>query len=186
MNLFDRFILTIYSFALIVLSAGGIVLATQLLPQEYIEAIIADIYAGQHIPYLIVSAIFLIISLRFFFSAFTARRPKVEKGIRQRNDLGDVNITLTTIQAIAEKAARKVKGVRDLKTTIKVLESGNVILFRIAVDGETPLPELTQKLQQDVKTLVETIAGVSIAEIAVVVTDVVSVEHASVRSRRVE
>jgi uncharacterized alkaline shock family protein YloU len=188
MNLFDRFILTLYSFALIVLSAAGIGLAAKLVPLEYAQMILQDLYAGYgpNIPYLMVGIIFLIISLRFFFSGFSFRKKKTEKGIRQRSEYGDINITLNTIQSIAERAARKVKGVRELKTIVKALESGNVITLRVAVDGETPLPDMTQRLQHDVKSQVEAIAGVDIAEVTVIVTEVAQQENSSFRSRRVE
>ncbi|MCK9911056.1 alkaline shock response membrane anchor protein AmaP, partial [Microbacteriaceae bacterium K1510] len=97
----------------------------------------------------------------------------------------EVNITLNTIQTIAERAARKVKGVRDLRTAVRALESGNIISLRVAVDGETPIPDMTQRLQYDVKEQVEAIAGVTITEVSVVVTEVASHENLSARSRRV-
>lgn len=188
MNLFDRFILTIYSFALIVISIFAIGIATRLIPEWYISTIYDSIVNSGNInwPYLIAAVILLLISIRFFFSSFTSRKPRQEKGIRQRSELGEVNITLNTIQSIAERAARKVKGVRDLRTAVRALESGNIISLRVAVDGETSIPDITQRLQYDVKDQVETIAGVTITEVAVVVTEVASHDNLSARSRRVE
>lgn len=185
MNLFDRFILTIYSFALIVLSCMAIGVTSGLIPADYVRPYIEQIFAGTQPAYLITAIIFLIVSLRFFFSSFRRQKPKTEKGIRQRSDLGEVNITLQTIQTIAERAARRIKGVRDLKTAVKVLESGNTITLRVSVDGETPLPDLTQRLQYDVKEQVESIAGVAIAEVIVIVTEVAQADNYTVR-RRVE
>jgi uncharacterized alkaline shock family protein YloU len=161
-NLFDRFILTLYSFSLIVLSCLAIAATSGLVPSGYFRPYVEQMLSGTNLAYLSVSVIFLIVSLRFFFSSFRSQKPRAEKGIRQRSDLGDVNITLQTIQTIAERAARRVKGVRDLKTTVKALESGNVITLRVSVDGETPLPDLVQKLQYDVKEQVESISGVRI------------------------
>lgn len=188
MNLFDRFILTLYSFALIVLSATGIGLALHILPFSYAQDFLQQLYVGYgpNIPYLIVAIIFLLVSLRFFFAAFSFRKPKAEKGIRQRSEIGEITITLQTIQTIAERAARRVKGVRELKTAVKALESGNIITLRVSVDGETPIPELTQKMQADVKAQVESIAGVEITEVAVVVTEVSPQEYSATRTRRVE
>ncbi|NGQ94709.1 alkaline shock response membrane anchor protein AmaP [Brevibacillus sp. SYP-B805] len=188
MNLFDRFILTLYSFALIVLSVVWIGVAANMVPLEYGQMILQNLYADgrPNIPYLLVGLIFLIISLRFFFSAFSFKKKKAEKGIRQRSEIGEILITLNTIQTIAERAARRVKGVRELKTAVKALESGNLIQLRVSVDGETPLPEMTQKLQHEVKAQVEAIAGVDIAEVTVVVTEVAQHENASLRTRRVE
>nr|WP_264484430.1 alkaline shock response membrane anchor protein AmaP [Brevibacillus borstelensis] len=183
-NLFDRFILTLYSFALIVLSVSVIGASSGLIPAEYIRPYLEQLLGGFQPAYLITAVIFLIVSLRFFFSSFRrSKKPKTEKGIRQRSDLGEVNITLQTIQTIAERAARRVKGVRDLKTVVRALESGNTITVRVSVDGETPLPELTQKLQTDIKEQVEGIAGVIISEVAVVVTEVAQHENYAARKR---
>jgi len=51
------------------------------------------------------------------------------------------------------------------------------------VDGETPLPDLTQQLQAGVKEQVEGIAGVVISEVAVVVTEVAQQENYAARKR---
>ncbi|MFY0543259.1 alkaline shock response membrane anchor protein AmaP [Brevibacillus sp. H7] len=185
MNLFDRFILTIYSFALIVLSCIMIGVTSGLIPADYVRPYVEQMLSGTQMAYLIVAVIFLVVSLRFFFSSFRRQKRKGEKGIRQHSDLGEVNITLQTIQTIAERAARRIKGVRDLKTSVKAVESGNIIALRVSVDGETPLPELTQKMQYDVKNQVESIAGVAIAEVSVIVTEVAQPDHYTVR-RRVE
>lgn len=183
MNLFDRFILTIYSFALIILSGIAIAATSGLLSPDVFRPYLDEMLAGTNLAYLIVAIIFLIVSLRFFFSSFRRSKTKVERGIRQRGDLGDVHITMQTIQTIAERAARRVKGVRGIKTAVKSLESGNIIALRISVDGETPLPELTQKLQQDVKDQVEGIAGVVISEVSVIVTEVAQQENYAARKR---
>lgn len=183
MNLFDRFILTIYSFALIVLSCIMIVATSGWFAPEVFRPYIDQMLAGTNLAYLIVAILFLIVSLRFFFSSFRSRKPKADRGIRQRTDLGEINITIPTIQAIAERAARQVKGIRDLKTAVKVLDSGTMISLRVSVDGETPFPELTNQLQSEVKEQVERITGLLITEVAVVVTEVVQQENYAVRKR---
>lgn len=185
MNLFDRFILTIYSFALIVLSCVMIVATSGLISPEVFRPYVEQMLAGTNLSYLIVAVIFLIVSLRFFFSSLRFRKQKADRGIRQRSDLGEINISISTIQAIAERAARRVKGVCGLRTTVKVLESGTMITLRISVDGDTPIPELTGKLQNEVKEQVERISGLLISEVAVVVTEVAQQENYAVR-RRVE
>lgn len=188
MNLFDRFILTIYSLALIVISAIAIGVFAKLIDYRFVEAAVTSIYAsnGWNIPYLIVALIFLFISIRFFLSAFIRRKSPEEKAIYQRNDLGHVSITLETIRAIAERAARKVRGVRGLKTDVRSNEQGNLIRLKVAVDGETPLPEMTQRLQYDVKNLVESVAGIDVAEVSVIVTEVAAHDNLGPKARRVE
>ncbi|WP_232696096.1 alkaline shock response membrane anchor protein AmaP [Brevibacillus daliensis] len=188
MNLFDRFILTIYSLALTVLSIIAIGIITRVIDPSYVQYALNSMYnAGSiNIPYLIVAVIFLVISVRFIFSAFPQKRAREEKGIYQRTETGMVTISVDTIKSIAERTGRKVRGVRDLDTKVRTTESGNVILVKITVDGETPIPEMTQTLQKEIKHQVETIAGVEIAEVTIVVSEVVSRENVAGRTRMLD
>ncbi|WP_139489322.1 alkaline shock response membrane anchor protein AmaP [Brevibacillus dissolubilis] len=176
MNLFDRFILTIYSLALIVISGYVIGVMVYLIPAEYVLSTLENLLynTGVNIPYLAVAIIFLIISLRFFLSAFSFRRSREEKGIYQRNEYGVVNISLETIRAIAERTAKKVNGVKGLVTKVKSDQTRNTIILRVTTDGETSIPQMTQALQYEVKNQVEAITGVDIAEVTVVVSEVVT------------
>jgi len=187
-NLFDRFILTIYSLVLIFLSILAIGVFSNLIDRSLVEQFFSAIYGSStiNLPYLIVAVIFLAISIRFFFSGFRVRRNREDKAIFLRNDYGHVSISLDTIRAIAERAARKVKGVRDLKTHVSSKDLGNVVSLRVTFDGETPLPELTQNLQQEVKARVEAITGLDIAEVSVKVVEVAPPDHVAVRHKRVE
>ncbi|MBO8163135.1 MAG: alkaline shock response membrane anchor protein AmaP [Brevibacillus sp.] len=187
MNLFDRFILSVYSLVLIILSLLAIGVFSNLIDRSWVELFFSRIYGTTtiNLPYLIVSVIFLAISVRFFVSGFR-RQGREHKAIYQRNDFGHVSISLDTIRAIAERAARKVRGVRELKTHVSTQELGNVISLRVTFDGETPLPELTQNLQAEVKARVEAITGLDIAEVSVSVVEVAPTDHVTVRSRRVE
>jgi len=187
-NLFDRFILTLYSLALIVVSVVVIAVLCKLVPpsvvQMYMDNILLE--GGLQVPYVVTAAIFLLISIRFFFSAFFTGKKRKAKSIYQHNELGLVNISFDTIRAIAERAAKKVKGVRELKTVVKTGDRGHQIVLRISVDGETSIPEMTQKMQADVKEQVETITGIEITEVAVNVEEVVSAENQPVRVRRLD
>lgn len=188
MNLFDRFILSIYSLALLVISAFAIGVFSNLINESMVQSFFAQIYTPStfNIPYLIVAVLFFIISLRFFFSSFSRRNNKESKAIYQRMDLGHVSISYETIRSIAEKSARRVKGVIGLKTEVKATEAGSVIILRLTVDGDTPIPELTQTLQYEVKEVVERIVGIDVTEVVVHVTEVAPSEIQAIRTRRVE
>lgn len=188
MNLFDRFILTIYSLALIVVSVFAIGLFVGIVPLAVVSDTLTNLYGNPMAawPYLVVAIIFLIISIRFFIGSFLFGRSRQESGIRQRGEFGEITISIPTIQTIAERAARKVKGVRDLKTIVKSREIGNLIELRVTIDGETPIPEITQKLQFEVKGNVEAIAGVEMSEIRVTIVEVQTQETAPLRNRRIE
>lgn len=188
MNVFDRLILTIYSLVLILLSILAIGVFANVIDRSWVEQFFSAIYGSStiNLPYLIVALLFLVISIRFFFSGLRVRRNREDKAVYLRNDYGHVSISYDTIRAVAERAARKVRGVRDLKTHVSSRDLGNVISIKVTFDGETPLPELTQNLQSEVKARVEAITGLEIAEVTVKIVEVAPPDHVAIRHKRVE
>lgn len=187
MNLFDRFILTLYSLALTVLSVIVMAAAAGFIPYSLVQSNLQTIYDSGEIryAYLAVAFIFFLISLKFLLPGF---RPKQERGqreaISQMTHLGHVSITTNTIDSIALKSARRVRGVREVKNVIKSDETGTSILLKVAVDGETPIPTLVEELQKNVKEQVEAIIGIEVKQIDVKITEVA--QQPSTRLSRVE
>ncbi|MGC5324418.1 alkaline shock response membrane anchor protein AmaP [Brevibacillus sp. SYSU BS000544] len=188
MNLFDRFILTLYSFALLVISFLVLAVMLQLVPLDIMYQLHYNITTpGYNLPYIIAVVIFILISFRFFLTAFTSgKKKKDDKAIYSRSDIGEISISLSTIRSITERVAHKIKGVRELKTIVSAKDMRNTITLLVTVDGETPIPDMTAKLQADVKTQVEAITGIEIAEVAVKVTEVAPINNAPSVRRRVE
>ncbi|MBP1934184.1 alkaline shock response membrane anchor protein AmaP [Ammoniphilus resinae] len=185
MNLFDRMILTLYSLALTVLSIGAIAVLLRLIPWEVVSSQMEMIYyAGEmRYAYLVVAIIFFLMSLKFLFQGFKRSNDPTSNSIFQRTDLGNVSISVATMDTIALKAARRVRGVREVKTSIKADETGTSIVLKVSVDGETPIPEIINDIQKAVKQQVETVVGIEVKEVDVKVTEVANNQHAARLSR---
>ncbi|WP_027417571.1 alkaline shock response membrane anchor protein AmaP [Aneurinibacillus terranovensis] len=189
MNLFDRFVLTLYSLALVVISLFVMAMSLNLISYQWIVNGIEDVYSSTQtsLIYFVAAVIFLIISVKFLLTSLRGsgqRRDAASHTVRKPTELGDVRITLETLESLALHAARRVRGVRDLKVKIRPEESGTFVHVRTLVDGETPIPDLIAQVQQKIKEHVESIAGITITEVTVTVTDVAS--GAGGRVRRVE
>lgn len=189
MNLFDRFILTLYSLALVVISLFVMAAGLNLISSAYIETAIAEMYTSSQVGmiYFAAAAVFFLISLKFLFSSVRGRasRPHMSPSVQRSTEYGNVQITVETLESLAIHATRRVRGVRDLKARIAVRENGTAVHMKVTVDGETPIPDLTQQIQQAVKERIETIAGVELSEVTVLVAEVAQSGTGS-RIRRVE
>lgn len=176
MNLFDRFILTLYSMALTIISVFLIALSLRLVPIQIVENAVYGLYASNQISivYLVAAIIFLVISLRFLTYGF--RRKRQSPFIAQRGEIGEIRITLDTIESITSRSSRKVRGVKELKAKVRPTETGAVIHLKVSVDGETSIPQLTEDLQKNVKHDVEQIAGIHVDTVTVLVSDVVKTQ----------
>lgn len=189
MNLFDRFILTLYSLALVVISLFVMATSLNLISSTYITSAIEEIYTSSQVGmiYFVAAAIFFLISLKFLFTSVRARGDRGRAGVSVHNptEYGDVRITLETIESIATAAARRIRGIRDLKARVRAEENKTSIHVKVTVDGETPIPGLVEQVQQVTKERVETIADLAIAEVTVLVSEVAQ-PGTGARVRRVE
>jgi len=124
----------------------------------------------------------IIISLRFLYLSVRSGREKVST-IDQRTELGDIRISLDTIENLALKAGARIREAKDLHAKVQVTEEGLSIRLRMLVDGDQPIPELAETLQRTVKGMVEEATGIPVADLTVHVANVV---HAPAIRSRVE
>lgn len=175
MNILQRILLTIYSLFLAFISVIVLLVSLNLIHDQDVYYVIDSLYQQWTISSIValVSLVVFILSLWFLSTAF--RRGQRSTGVHQIGEHGDIIITIETLESIASKAAKKIKGVRDLKARVKqgVAEAGIRIGLRITVDGETSIPEITEALQQSVKTYTEEITGVSVESVTVIVENTI-------------
>jgi uncharacterized alkaline shock family protein YloU len=175
MNLFDRFILTIYSLALTILSVIVLAASLHIVSFETALSTLQAIYELDTVryAYAVAALIFFLISLKFLFQGFRMKKNRAaHEAIVNQTELGGVSISLTTIEAIALKASRKIRGVKDVKAIIKANEAGTSVLLKLSVDGETPIPGIVDGLQKSVKGQIESVVGMEIREVDVKVVEV--------------
>jgi uncharacterized alkaline shock family protein YloU len=188
-NLFDRLILTLYSLALIVISLFVMATSLNLISSDYIANAIEEIYSSSQVglTYFVAAAIFFLISLKFLFTSVRGRGERSHTGgsVHSPTEYGDVKITLETIESIAVSAARRIRGIRDLKARVRTGDNKTSIHVKVTVDGETSIPSLVEQVQQVIKERVETIAGLAISEVTVLVSEVAQ-PGTGARVRRVE
>lgn len=173
MKMLDRLLLFIFSLTVLLLSGYALSVGAQWLGQDHVTALIESLYSESLVAYTWVSVcvLLLLISLRFLFVSLRRGRG-LASSINQRTEHGDIQISLETVENLALRAANRVRGIKDLKARVKVNNAGLEIVIRIIVDGESPIPTLTEEVQNQVKSLIEEITGIPVAEISVFVANV--------------
>lgn len=88
----------------------------------------------------------------------------------RHGEIGAVEITLSAIDTLVQKTVRKQNGVRDCSTVVAV-NANSELELRVALSilPDTTVPELSEKLQTEVKEYVEAYGGVRVASVAVMV-----------------
>ena len=170
----DKLLLFLYSIVIIIISLFMAGVGFGWISKDMLNDGITYMYEHDaiQITVITISAVFLLISVRFLFVSLY-RGSATSPSIDQRTDFGDIRISIETIENLALKAASRQRGVKDLRARIKVTDAGLEVVLRTVIDGETSIPELTEEIQSAVKTHVEEITGMPVANVAVFVANVI-------------
>ncbi|MFC7681923.1 alkaline shock response membrane anchor protein AmaP [Paenibacillus sp. GCM10028914] len=164
----DRLLLFIYSLSIGVISIVAILLLSGAIPYDLTYNQEQRLYLAA----IIVAAVLLLLSIRFFYISIRRDRT-VTNSIDQRTEFGDIQISVETIENLCLKAASRVRGVKDLKSRIKVSQAGLEIAIRAVVDGEESIPTLTTEVQKQVHDFVEDTTGIPVSNVSVYIANVV-------------
>lgn len=102
-----------------------------------------------------------------------SKKQKVEAApastLMQQNEIGGTYIALDAIDSMVQKHCRAVPNVRDCHTSLRALEDGVSIGIRLAVLPDTDVATLTQQLQASLKEYIQSLTGISVKEIGILV-----------------
>lgn len=175
MKVVDRLLLFVYSLAIGVASVFAIVMAAGGFDADWLKNVVDDIVGEDAAIQTLVIAIgivVLLMSLRIFIVSFKRTGGRQAPSINQRTDHGDIRISVDTVENLALKAASRTRGVKDLKARVRAADSGLQIMIRAFVDGDTPIPALSEEMQKTVSELVQETTGIPVSEVSVYIANV--------------
>lgn len=172
MNIFLRIILAIYAFFLTIIS--GIIM---LIPfkKDILDRIYYSFYDILKSNYstfilLLITFVFFALSLTFLLSGF--KNDKDKKSVSKHTNIGEIKISLNSIESIALAAAKRINGVKDTKATIINHNDTVSITVKAIVMSDVNIPTLSENLQLMVKKTVEDTAGINVSDVRVVVDNI--------------
>jgi uncharacterized alkaline shock family protein YloU len=181
---FDRMFLFLFSLLMIAVSLTVLLSGLGVFESDLVFDAIREVYEESWLnnTVIIVSFVVFLLSLRFLFVSVKVNNPK-QTSYQIVTALGEIMISLVTIENIALKASGRVRGVKDVKAKVKVTQQGLDLALRVIVDGVQPIPQLTEEIQQNVNKDVSEITGIQVANVSVFVSNIVQNTTAK---RRVE
>jgi len=180
----DRLLLFLYSVAIGAAAVVAIIAALGGFSSSFLHQFVDEFTGGARIvqaSVIGVAVIVFLVSLRFFFLSFSRGGPAVPS-INQKTELGDIRISVETVENLALKAAARTRGVRDLRARVRVAESGLQIMIRAFVDGDGSIPALSEEIQRNVSQHIEDATGIPVSEVSVFIANVTP-SSASFKSR---
>lgn len=170
MNSFDRGLMALYSLVVtVLLLLGVLVMAGWQLPLVWLKDLWRD--PGQRSGLWAALVVLFLAGLRLIMAAW--QKPKAGgRAVVHEGALGQVRISLQAIESLVDKVVGQTQGVREVKSGIIPLAAGVGIEIRVVVTPDVNIPELSRQIQEQVKTYVYQVTGVSVSEIKVLVSNI--------------
>lgn len=173
MNIFFRILLAVYAFCLTI--ASLIIMAFTFWPaifdaiSHYVKYVVLSSRNASIIMFIIAFAFFAL-SITFLMSGF--RGDKDKKSVSKHTNIGEIKISLDTIENLALAASRKLNGVKESKAYVAKLAEGVSIVIKTVVLADINIPALSEDIQVKVKRTVEESSGIKVSDVKVVVDNI--------------
>ena len=166
MSMLERALLALFAFLTAVLSLAALaVIAGWTLPLDLFE--LSLLRADYRVIAGLVAAAFFLLALRFLLAGLRPAAPGQEQALINTTDMGTASIALPALENLVTRAARQVKGVREIRPVLKVLPEGLSVKIEVTVNPDRNLPELAAALQEKVHEYIAATAGLEVPEVRV-------------------
>ena len=169
MSVLLRIVLFVYNILILIVAAAVLGLAAgRPEPLNYINMAIATA-EGRMIS---AAVAILVIALTVFILISLFQKQPRQTSVNIASSLnGQVSITIDAIKVIIMKAVKKVEGVKEIRSAVKDSPEGLIITMHMMINPEHSVPEMSKNVQTVIRESLETIGGLTVAEVRVLVDD---------------
>jgi uncharacterized alkaline shock family protein YloU len=171
----DRIVLSVYTIGLIVASLGLLAMAAGWSgPLGWIRTGLST--DGGRATFAAIGIVLLGTSVRLLAVAFVGGG--ASHAIVHNLPLGRVKVSLPAVEGLVVRLVRNTPGVKEAKAAVKVEGELLQIKVRLVVGPEIPIGELSEAIQESVKSQVRQVVGVAVERVDV------EVDHITPTPRR--
>lgn len=163
-----------YLFLVLVLliSVWLFVFSIGVIPLSEINSYIAFYYDGNWLVNLITALIAVFLFVVCIKLMFPGQKKRTFSGALVKNtELGVILVSIGTLNNIAQKAVRKFDVVKDVKSNIISEMDGITIQLKLMIMPDVIIPDITKKIQDEVKEYVEGVSGINVKEVQIFIDD---------------
>lgn len=189
LKLFDRFLLGILLIAAILVAFLLFGIAAQLIQEDVVNGFISLFYMFRHNALILAGSglLLLLISVKLLFAGRTKKgdaRPA--SALMRQTELGGTYIALEAIDSMVQKHCRVIPRVKDVHTTLQSTDTGITVGIRLCVLPDTDVVTLSGELQKSLKENIESLTGIQVNEIGVLVESAAPVAATTTAISRTE
>ncbi len=173
MGFIFRVLLVVYTFCLAVVSAVFLIITFEHSILDSIYYYLSDTVFKNTYATLIMLAIvlvFFVLSVVFFLSGFKTGKEK--KAVTKKTEVGEISISLDTIESIALSAARKMPGIVGTRASVSKLDNEVSITVKTNVIQDVNIPSLSEQMQNEVREAVESSSGITVRDVRIIIDNI--------------
>lgn len=183
MKFLDRIYVKILAFLVLIISIVLIMITFSKISSEIFTTLVDRVLVLKNGEILIriIGTIFALISTKILFFSDLKKsnlENEVEDGIKVNNETGEVLITKSTISSIANSVIAKTEGITDSDIFVRIAKDMELTLdIDIEVKDGFIIKDLTQELQQSIKSAVLESTNIEVKKTNINVIDYVKKEE---------
>ena len=133
----------------------------------------------------LLSAFIIFVCIRILFvrqrSKQASQQEQVQNGVMLRNgEYGASYITQGAIQYLVDKHVRSMQDIRDSQSVITITPENNLrVQVKISAIADGSIPEITSQLQESLKKYIESVTGIALEAVEVLVAAPATTEAAN-------
>lgn len=177
----ERILLILVSILLLCISAIAIMIAWDFVSQSYVELIVRSLYSVDINTWIITAgaALVVIIAVGVFCVACSTGKKKTMPYISiSTADGGNIKISVKSLVEMVSRQVKQVPGINANVSSITNKDGKIGVIVKISVSEETAIPEVSNKIQVDVKEAVQALSGIAISNVDVYVDNSLSGQKA--------
>jgi uncharacterized alkaline shock family protein YloU len=180
MRIFMRILLTLYLLFFLAVAGITICCAWGLISMDYPTWWLDQVYNNLGVKWIVsvISMVVIIISFMLMFSGIRRRKPKT--ALVRMTEGGTISITISALEEMTMRFVAANASVRTVKATAVVRDSKLNVQAKMAVAEGTNIPEVLQSIQAGLKTHIETLSGIEVNKIMLLVEKTAQVVKARV------
>jgi uncharacterized alkaline shock family protein YloU len=172
LKVFDRILLGILLIVAIVASFVLFGMAANIIREDVVTSFVKLFYLFRENAMILAGSglVLLLISIKLLFAG---RGKKAEvrpaSALMKQTEFGGTFISLEALDTMVQKHCRAQQRVRECHTTLHSSETGVTIGIRLSVLPDTDVVTLSSELQKSLKEYVESLTGIQVGEIGILV-----------------
>ncbi|HOV26554.1 MAG TPA: alkaline shock response membrane anchor protein AmaP [Pseudobacteroides sp.] len=95
-----------------------------------------------------------------------------KRTISKKTDIGEIKVSLNTIENIALAATKRLSGIKEAKAYVYKETEGVIVVIKAVVLSDVNIPILSEDIQVKVKKTVEDTSGINVVEVKVIVDNI--------------